>query len=297
MIKRILICTDLDRTLLPNGRQAESAGAREAFKRLVARPEVTFAYVSGRHRELVEDAIREYELPLPDWVIGDVGTTIYQVCTGEWRHWPEWERDIAADWRGLRANDLRPLFVDLPFLRLQEEAKQNRYKLSYYLPLLTDIDVLQREMLRRLETWQVAAGLIYSVDEAASTGLLDVLPAHATKLHAVEFLMRHQGFDYANTVFAGDSGNDLPVLASAVQSVLVANADLDVVEQAKAQARKQGTMAAFYLAQGGFLGMNGNYSAGILEGVAHYHPGTQIWMEQDHEQIFVHERHEKHENN
>lgn len=284
MIKRILICTDLDRTLLPNGRQPESPGARAAFSRLVSRPEVTLAYVSGRHRELVEDAIREYRLPLPDWVVGDVGTTIYQVRTGEWRHWSEWVQNIAADWRGLTAHDLRPLFTDLSSLRLQEEAKQNRYKLSYYLPLLTDVDALQQEMLRRLEARQVAAGLIYSVDEATSTGLLDVLPAHATKLHAVEFLMQHQGFDYANTVFAGDSGNDLPVLASAIQSVLVANADLDVVEQARTQARQQGTITAFYLAQGRFLGMNGNYSAGILEGVAHYHPDTQVWMEQNHEQ-------------
>jgi hypothetical protein len=126
--------------------------------------------------------------------------------------------------------------------------------------------------------------LIYSVDEASSTGLLDVLPARATKLHAVEFLMQHQGFDYSNTVFAGDSGNDLPVLASAIQSVLVANADGEVVEQAKTQALQQRTMAAFYLAQGGFLGMNGNYSAGILEGIAHYHPDTRLWMEEDHEQ-------------
>jgi len=284
MIKRILICTDLDRTLLPNGRQPESPGARAAFARLVARPEVTLAYVSGRHRALVEDAIREYGLPSPDWVIGDVGTTIYQVHAEEWRHWTEWEQDIATDWRGLTADDLRPLFTDLPSLRLQEEAKQNRYKLSYYLSLQTDIDALQREMLRRFETQQLAAGLIYSVDEATSTGLLDVLPAHATKLHAVEFLMQQQGFDYANTVFAGDSGNDLPVLASMIQSVLVANADIDVVEQAKTQARKQGTLAAFYLAQGGFLGMNGNYSAGIVEGVAHYHPDIRVWMEQDHEQ-------------
>ncbi|MDD5413186.1 MAG: HAD-IIB family hydrolase [Methylobacter sp.] len=283
MIKRILICTDLDRTLLPNGRQPESAGARTTFSRLVSRPEVTLAYVSGRHRELVEDAIREYELPLPDWVIADVGTTIYQVRTGEWRHWPEWEQDIGTDWRGLTVNDLWPLFTDLSSLRLQETAKQNRYKLSYYLPLLTDIDALQREMLRRLESQKVAASLIYSVDEATSTGLLDVLPAHATKLHALEFLMQHQGFDYANTVFAGDSGNDLPVLASAIQSVLVANADVDVIEQAKTQARKQGTMAAFYVAQGNFLGMNGNYSAGIVEGVAHYHPDTQVWMEQDYD--------------
>jgi hypothetical protein len=43
-------------------------------------------------------------------------------------------------------------------------------------------------------------------------------------------------------------------------------------------------MAAFYLAQGRFLGMNGNYSAGIVEGVAHYHPDIRVWMEQDREQ-------------
>ncbi len=284
MLKSILICTDLDRTLLPNGSQPESPRARAAFTRLVSRPEVTLAYVSGRHRELVEDAIREYELPLPDWVIGDVGTTIYQVGSGDWRHWSEWEEDIAADWRGLTAKDLQPLFTDLSPLRLQEESKQNRYKLSYYLPLQKDIDALQREMALRINAQNLTASLIYSVDEAASTGLLDVLPARATKLHAVEFLMRHQGFDVTNTVFAGDSGNDLPVLASAVPSVLVANADGEVVEQAKAKALQQGTMAAFYLARGNFLGMNGNYSAGILEGVAHYHPDTRHWMEEDHEQ-------------
>ena len=284
MLKHILICTDLDRTLLPNGRQPESSEARACFTRLVSRPEVTLAYVSGRHRELVEDAIREYELPLPDWVIGDVGTTIYQVRSGDWLHWHEWEQRIAGDWRGLNAIDLRPLFTDLPSLRLQEESKQNRYKLSYYLPIKSDIDALQREMSRRLNALKVAASLIYSVDEAASTGLLDVLPACATKLHAVQFLMQHRGFNYSNTVFAGDSGNDLPILASAIQSVLVANADREIIEQAIIEARQQETMAAFYLAQGSFLGMNGNYSAGILEGVAHYHPETKYWMEESSKQ-------------
>jgi hypothetical protein len=43
---------------------------------------------------------------------------------------------------------------------------------------------------------------------------------------------------------------------------------------------QQGTITALYLAQGGFLGMNGNYSAGILEGIAHYHPETQLWMKE-----------------
>jgi HAD superfamily hydrolase (TIGR01484 family) len=284
MPERLLICTDLDRTLLPNGGPPESPGARDTFARLAARPEVTLAYVSGRHRELVEEAIRDYRLPLPDWVIGDVGTTIYQVTPCKWRRWPEWEQDIAKDWRGLRSKDLRPLFADLPTLRLQEETKQNHYKLSYYLSLpIVGFAALQTEMARRLAAQNLAACLIYSVDEALCTGLLDVLPARATKLHAVEFLMRHQDFDVSNTVFAGDSGNDLPVLASAIPSVLVANATTDVAAQAEIQAMEQGTMAAFYQAQGGFLGMNGNYSAGILEGVVHYHPDTLLWMEKNHE--------------
>lgn len=279
MLKHILICTDLDRTLLPNGSQPESPGARAVFACLVARPEVTLAYVSGRHRELVEEAINEYSLPVPDWVIGDVGTTIYRAGATEWEHWAAWEDDIANDWRGLMAKDLRPLFDDFPDLRLQEEAKQNRFKLSYYLSAHCDVEALRREMARRLEARNLAASLIYSVDEAAATGLLDVLPARATKLHAVEFLMRHQGFHISNTVFAGDSGNDLPVIVSRIPSVLVANADRAVVEQALRLAQQQGTEAAFYLAKGGFLGMNGNYCAGILEGIAYFLPFTSRWLE------------------
>ena len=95
----LLIATDLDRTLLPNGAEPESPGAREMFARLVSRPEVTLAFVSGRHRELVEDAIEEFSLPQPDFVIGDVGTSIYHVDAPG--HAPADHRYAA--WRGRRA--------------------------------------------------------------------------------------------------------------------------------------------------------------------------------------------------
>jgi HAD superfamily hydrolase (TIGR01484 family) len=281
MLQRILICTDLDRTLLPNGAQPESPCAREVFTRLVARPEVTLAYVSGRHRGLVEDAIREYRLPLPDWVVGDVGTTVYQVNAEEWLHLYEWERNIATNWLGLTSCDLIPLFANLSDLRLQEGTKQNRYKLSYYLPLEVDSEALRLEMAQRLKAEGLAASLIYSIDETTETGLLDVLPMCATKRHALEFLMWQQGFGYHNTIFAGDSGNDLPVLVSDINSVLVANSTAEVAAQAQAMCREQGAESALYLAKGGFLGMNGNYSAGILEGVAHYFPNTRLWMKKN----------------
>jgi len=278
MTERILICTDLDRTLLPNGSALESPQARPMFKSVVARPEVLLAYVSGRHKALVEEAIAEYDLPQPDFVIGDVGTTLYEVKQNRWLASEAWAAEIAPDWAGYDHARLQALLAGFSGLTPQEAAKQNRFKLSYYLPADTDTAPLLADMQTLLRTKDIRAELIYSVDEAEQTGLLDVLPASATKFHAVEFLMKQLGMDAAHTVFAGDSGNDLPVMASAIHAVLVANASPEVREEAHMLARQQGHEAALYQAKGGFLGMNGNYAAGILEGVAHYLPHTRDWM-------------------
>jgi sucrose-6F-phosphate phosphohydrolase len=275
----ILICTDLDRTLLPNGNQPESRGARERFARLVARPNVALAYVSGRHRELVMEAIAEYRIPLPDFVIGDVGTSIYSINDTQWVIWQSWLDEIAPDWCGLGREELHALFDQLDPLRLQPPAKQNRFKLSYYAPPDINSDQLLDEMARRLQAHHINASLIWSVDETVPVGLIDVLPQRATKLHAVRFLMSQAGFEMEHTVFAGDSGNDLPVLVSPVHSVLVANATPEVRKEALALASKQNTLDTLYLAKGNFRGMNGNYSAGILEGLARFIPITATWWE------------------
>jgi hypothetical protein len=42
--------------------------------------------------------------------------------------------------------------------------------------------------------------------------------------------------------------------------------------------REQGLADFLYVAKGNLLGMNGNYSAGILEGLVHYHPETKDWI-------------------
>jgi len=267
-MQKLFICTDLDRTLLPNGKQAESPEARSIFARLVGRPEVRLAYVSGRNLSLVQEVIQEYSLPSPDFIVGDVGSTIYHFNGDIWQYYQNWSQEIAADWQGLNSIDLQPLFtdiVDISHLTLQEADKQNRFKLSYYLPLDLNDQALQDCMNLRLQEQNIAASLIYSVDEAKGVGLLDILPARATKFHAVEFLRCQLGFDYNDTVFAGDSGNDLPVLVSDVPSVLVTNANNKIIKKAQLQTQLQGNTQSFYLAKGGFLGMNGNYSAGILE--------------------------------
>jgi sucrose-6F-phosphate phosphohydrolase len=275
----IVLCTDLDRTVIPNGAQPESPEARPRLRRLAARPEATLVYVTGRHKALLEDAIRDYDLPIPDYAIGDVGTTIYQVQDGEWRPWDAWSDEIAPDWQGHDRESLAELLQGLGDLRLQEPEKQNDFKLSYYAATGTRPDALLAEIRERLEGRGIRASLIWSIDEAADCGLLDVLPAAANKLHAIRFLMREKGFSDTRTVFSGDSGNDLEVLVSGLQAVLVRNAPDDVREEAMERVAEAGYPDRLYVARGSFLGMNGHYSAGVLEGLAHFLPHTAQWLE------------------
>ncbi len=282
MPEKLLICTDLDRTLIPNGPQPESSLAREYFCSLTDRPEVALTYVSGRHMKLVQQAINQYGLPYPDFIIGDVGTTLYHIKTKEkWERLSEWEEKIAADWGGKTHADLKGILHDIHALRPQESDKQNDHKLSYYVPLQINHDAITTLVKQRFSDAGIKSRLIWSVDEFGGTGLLDILPKSASKYHAIEALMQIHGFSNNNTVFCGDSGNDIDVLASEVPAVLVANSQPEVQDLAKLLATEKGFAEQLYIAQGGFLGLNGNYSAGMLEGIAHYYPWTKGWMKPD----------------
>jgi len=273
-MNRLLLCTDLDRTLIPNGSQPESPGARRLFSRLMKRGDVRLVYVSGRHCALIKQAIQDYRLPLPDFAIADVGSTIYRINGESWQQWQAWDKEIAGDWQGLTTEALHNLLADISLLQLQEQEKQNTHKLSYYLPLGHHHPAIIADIEARLKAKKIGANLIWSVDELRHSGLLDIVPASANKLHAINFLMRQDGYDRKYTVFAGDSGNDLDVLLSPIQSVLVANADDEV-----RAAVKDASPENLYVAHGGFLNMNGCYSAGILEGIAHYRPEFVSLME------------------
>lgn len=280
MNQKILLCSDLDRTLLPNGHQTESPQARTRLHRLLQRPEFTVVYVSGRHKALIQSAISEYNLPVPDYAIGDVGTTIYELVDSQWMAWEDWGKEIGKDWQGVHRADMEKLFSDMEDLSLQEPEKQNQFKISYYAPPDMNHEALISCMEQRFNAHGMEAAFIWSVDETAQLGLLDVLPKRANKLHAISFLMKRKHFDKSRAVFAGDSGNDLEVLTSGLQAILVRNAQRAVREKAL-QLLLPEHRGQLYLARGSFMGLNGYYSAGVLEGLAHFFPETRAWMEVD----------------
>jgi len=279
MNDNILLCSDMDRTILPNGVQDESPQARSVFGLLVKRPEIQLAYVSGRDKRLIQKAIAEYDLPLPNYAVGDVGTTIYELIGSNWRPWDAWFAEIAKDWNGLDSEDLSGFLTEFKELTRQEPEKQNRYKLSYYANETVDSRGLVDQIQQRLSRQNLRCRIIWSVDEQRGLGLVDVLPQRASKLHAIRYLMDRKGYLKSRVVFCGDSGNDLNVLTSDIQAVLVRNASDEVRREALESVVKNGRAETLYVAKGNFMGMNGNYTAGVLEGLAHFEPDVHPWIE------------------
>jgi hydroxymethylpyrimidine pyrophosphatase-like HAD family hydrolase len=168
--------------------------------------------------------------------------------------------------------------ASIPGLTLQEPAKQGPAKVSYYLAADAERAELEAAITRRLAQLEVSHRLVWSTDEIENRALLDILPSSASKLHTIEFVIDTWHYDEERVIFAGDSGNDLEVLAGDLPAVLVANAEEDVRSAAVEMATRRGNRDKLYLARGGFLGTNGNYGAGILEGIAHFFPEAIPWM-------------------
>jgi len=275
----LMLCCDLDRTVIPNGAAEESPSARPLFRELAARPEVVLAYVSGRHIDLIDEAVEEYGLPIPNFAVGDVGTTIYERGEEAWVSVTDWASEIGGDWGTLRHADILAHLLPVEGIVLQPPDRQNTHKLSFFVDLEHEIAPLLALVRDRLDSLGIRYCLVWSVDEAAGLGLLDLLPESATKLHAVEFLMRRLAVDERRAVFAGDSGNDLPVLGSGHQAVLVRNAADDVRDAALSALQERALVDRLYIAAGGFMGMNGNYCAGVLEGAVHFVPAARDWID------------------
>lgn len=270
--RRLLLCTDMDRTVIPNGTQSEHPDARLRFRQFCQHPDVALVYVTGRDKKLVQQAIKNYHLPLANYAITDVGTKIYVIEHGSWVALDAWEFEIGKSWNGKNHHQIKQILSHIPELLLQESAKQNTHKVSYYLPLYSDKEGVIQQMRTCLKDSGIEASVIWSIDELKKIGLIDVLPQNANKLHAIEFLQHYLGYTLEETVFAGDSGNDLPVLVSPIHSILVDNASAEIKATAQQLAKENGHEQALYIAKPMALAMNANYSAGVLEGIWHFAP-------------------------
>lgn len=288
-MKMIFLCSDLDRTLIPNGSEPETPFARPLLNRLVEKQQVRLTYVSGRDKELIQSAISDYQLPQPVFVISDVGSMLYRIDGKQWTLIEGWHDQISRNWKGYKNSDIADLLdsVKSPGFELQPEANQNKFKLSYFTESGDQGRSLKNTIAEALEQKGIQANLIWSKDESEDRGLLDILPRDAGKVSAIRFLMKQEAVADLETVFAGDSGNDLDALTSGLQSILVKNADDDVRCEAVEKTEEKGCSSKLYLAEGGLCSLNGNYSAGVIEGLMYFYPNLKPWVQCEIEHHFT----------
>ena len=256
---RRVLATDLDGTLIPLDGDEQSQSDLRTLAEHLAHADITLTYVTGRHFESVAKAIEQFQLPQPDWVICDVGTSIYERTeSGEFRPVEAYQRHQERIVAGMSTAALREQLESINGLRIQEEEKQGRFKLSFYAnaaELNHIVDRIQRE----LDTTSTPYSIIHSVDPFNGDGLIDLIPATVSKAHALEWWARQTRLSPDAIVFAGDSGNDLAALTAGHRAIVVGNADHNVVQRAYNEHREAGWKNRLFLARG-------NATSGVLEG-------------------------------
>ncbi len=261
----IVLATDLDRTLLPNGKNAYDGTLPQLFS-VIKKKKLALVYVTGRNLELFKEAMREFKIEVPDYMIGDVGTTIYKKDNNALSLDSEWINHISVNVPDWDIQTMKDMLRANRELRLQEETKQNKYKLSYYLDDISKEKEILKFVKDELNIFKDFVDVVYSVDQLKKKGLIDILPKIATKATALEFLRKRLDVSKESVIFCGDSGNDILALTNGYISILVKNALENIKVEVSRINKEKNFGGKLYIANGTGR-LNGNYSSGILEGL------------------------------
>ena len=231
MIK--VLATDLDGTLIPLEGVIENREDLQRLKTLLVDRDICIIFVTGRHIESVQAAIAQYDLPVPKFIIADVGSSIYRRSNtnasqdARWEHLPEYQSLLDVKLNEQQRAEMQEIACRQSGVRLQESEKQGRHKLSFY------VDAAELKNVGDLISKAVSKhgsqfSMICSIDPFNGDGLIDILPAGVSKAFALNWLLEQEKVTSSEAVFAGDSGNDYAAMVGGFHSIVVGNASEDL---------------------------------------------------------------------
>ena len=260
---RFLLATDMDGTVIPTQpTRARLEETREFAATLESRREIALAYITGRYLALAGEGIATYGLPQPDYLVCDVGTSLYSRSDSGFTVDSAYRELMIEASGGLKGSSIHREVGDVDGLRLQEPPKQSEFKTSYYFPAEREEDVVER-VRRRATVSGTRVAIVTSHEPDTGRGLLDILPAGVAKDFAVRYLQKLIGLDEEDVVVAGDSGNDRALLMSGYAAIVVGNAPHSLKTEVREAARRARDEDRIYLARQPF-------AAGVLEGCRHF---------------------------
>lgn len=207
----LVLATDLDGTFL-GGSDEQRAEFYEYLQKY--RDRLLLVFVTGRDVEFVQSLCEDSKFPNPDYIIGDVGTTIVHGKTLEpLESIQGWVEEI---W-GNSSDRVKEMMANEPGIELQKCSGPRR--VSYYYKT----EKLQESTVQKV----VNAGFdcILSADV-----YFDVVPKGVSKGPTLMKFIKLLGLNTDNVIPAGDSLNDLSLFKTGLKSVAVGNAEPKLVK-------------------------------------------------------------------
>ncbi|MBT8118548.1 MAG: HAD-IIB family hydrolase [Gammaproteobacteria bacterium] len=201
------LITDLDQNLLGNP---------QSLKEFVTvlqenRKCTTFGIATGRRLDSALKVMKQYHIPLPDFLITSLGTEIYY-NPGLTRD-VAWSEHIDHMWR---RRAVLNVLKDLPGLELQPKREQSKYKVSYYYDAAIAPDV--NEIIHLLYLHDQSVNVVLAFGQ-----YLDIVPVRASKGFALRWFAEMWGIPLEHILAAGGSGADEDMMRGNTLSVVVAN--------------------------------------------------------------------------
>ena len=212
-----LFSSDLDGTLLGNPESAQRfKHTWEALKH-DRRPLLVFN--SGRSVRDTTALITSRRLPEPDYIIGGVGTELYNFR--QRRDEPEFNAQFGEGWD---LGKVEAIMSSMPGVERQPPEFLHPYKSSWYLHHADRQKI--DELRQRFKEAGLDVNVVYS-----SLRDLDVLPSRANKGNALTWLCQRLGIALEQVLVAGDTANDSAMfLLPGVHGIVVENAQPELFE-------------------------------------------------------------------
>jgi sucrose-6F-phosphate phosphohydrolase len=212
-----LFSSDLDNTLL--GNPEASLRFKLAWESIPPDRRPTLVYNTGRLLPDIERQLQTNLLPAPDYLIGGVGTQVFEVKTK--KLFEDFSATLQAGWDRGKVESLVSAF---PGIKRQPDEFQHDFKSSWFLERAHRDDLSR--LAARLAEGGLDVNLVYS-----SLRDLDVLPKNATKGSALAWLAQKLGIPLEQVLVAGDTGNDSSMFRlPGVKGIVVDNAQPELFE-------------------------------------------------------------------
>jgi sucrose-6F-phosphate phosphohydrolase len=256
------LVSDLDGTLIPLPDLEQNRQDLIRLSELRETHKFKLIFATGRSFHSVLDAMEKHALPEPDWIICNVGTSIYEKSRDSFSSMSTYHERLDEICDGIEHDVIETAFKHLKKLRLQPKENQSDFKISYWCreselhELIDQInEIKQRESL--------PYECLGSIDPFSKSGLIDILPAGVNKAYALDWLGELLGLEHDQIVYAGDSGNDLAALIRGYPSVLVGNATARLRAEVSNLIKDQKSAGPCYFAKS-------HATSGVLEGMKYF---------------------------